>query len=179
VKNKILAKRYAQATLNTLPTEKYQDIFHQFEVMKNIIKTHPKLREIIRSKIVRNEQKLEFLRNILEGVENNDFWMRAFTVLILKNRSEIIGLFLHEFDILLKKTLRMKDVKLILANEHDNQTLDNIREEIEIFLDSKVLYEVQLDKNILGGFIAISDNKMIDASVLTSLHRFARRRVKW
>jgi len=179
VKQKILAKRYAQATLNTLSADKYHDVFVQIEIMKQLINENPKLGEIVRSKLVKNEAKIEFLSNILANVPDKEFWMKIFKVMILKNRSEIMILFLYEFDSLLKAHLQMKDVKLILAHEQDQKTLDTIREEIEGFLKSKVLYKIQMDKKILGGFIAISDNKMIDASVLTSLNRFARRRVKW
>ena len=179
MKQKILARRYAQATLDSMTSDKYQEILAQVIFMKRFIKKYPKLGEIVRSKVVRNDSKLEFLDGILGTMENKEFWMKIFRVMVLKNRSDIMELFLDEFDNLLKLKLRIKDVKLVLAHKHDKGTLNHIRGEIETHLNSKISYETHIDKSILGGFIAISDNKTVDASVLTSLMRFARKRVKW
>lgn len=179
MKNLILAKRYVSAALLNLPKEKHQIIYDQLEMMRQVMTEHPDVDKIICSEIVKKARKIEFIASLLDGQENKDFWVQFFTVLILKNRSTLIKVCLSEFETLLCEALCLSHIRLTLAHTPDSETLEAIKKEVESILKCKAIFTIDLDKEIIGGFIAYTADKMIDASIRTSLQRFSRKRTKW
>jgi len=179
VKHLTLAKRYVKAALEHLPAESYQEAYHQCILMKRVITRNPEIIGIITSGIVKKQRKIEFISSLIEEMANRDFWIHLLTVLIMKNRCGLVEVVLNEFENQLNICLNQKRIKLVFAHKPDGKTLDAVKHEIEKILNCKVVCEVMIDVSIVGGFIAKSDQEMIDASLLTSLHRFSRNRQKW
>lgn len=179
MKHLILAKRYVLAALANLPQEKHQVIYDQLEMMRKVLTDHPEVDKIITSEIVKKPQKIEFISSLLENLENKDFWVQFFKVLILKNRCSLIKVCLNEFEVLLCERLRLKHIKLTVAHTPDSETLAVLATELEKILKCKAIFQIEIDEQILGGFIASTADQVIDASIRTSLLRFSRKREKW
>jgi len=174
MKNIIIAKRYSQAALQVLNPEKYHDILNQIHILKVAFRENPQIIKILVSSIVKRNDKIRILNNLIENFENNDFWQRSFSVLIKKNRSDLIEQFLSEFEELLDKAMDQKRITLIFAHEPDDETVLVVKNAIEEILQSKIVYDIRVDKSIIGGFVAMNKNKLIDASVLSNLCRFVK-----
>lgn len=170
----LISKRYAAAAIQSLDSEKLPEILNQIYSMKKTVKDNPEIRKIFSSAIVQKTKKIEFLNSLTENMENQDFWNHLLTVLIYKNRGNILEVFLNEFEKMLDAVLKQKHVRLLLAHEHDQETLDLIKNEIEKTLNSRVVCDVQIDKSIIGGFIASTEGQIIDASIRSNLNRFAK-----
>jgi F-type H+-transporting ATPase subunit delta len=179
VKELLLTKRYVSAALANLPRDQHQQIYDQLQMMKDVMTANPEVYQILSSQIVKKEIKIEFVEELLSAFPNKDFWMKFFSVLIWNNRSNLIRRIFVEIEQSLNASLRIEHVKLVLAHNPDAETLSAISAEVEHLIDRKPIWDISIDKSILGGFIATTSQKIIDASIQTSLYRFCRRRAKW
>jgi F-type H+-transporting ATPase subunit delta len=174
MKNILLARRYASASIQFLNENDYIAILKQLEIFKKAIADNLQIKKIFASAIISKNKKIQFAQNIVEQLDNKDFWLQIITVLINKNRGNILDLFLEEFKKVLNEKLNQKYVQLILAHKQDNNTIELIKNELEKVLKFKVVCDVEIDKKIIGGFIAKTDNQLIDASVHSNLQRFVK-----
>ena len=179
MKHLILAKRYVIAALANIPPEKHHDIYDQLGMLKKVLTEHPEVDKIITSEIVRKQEKIEFISELVEKLDNKDFWVQFFKVLILKNRCSLIKVCLDEFEVILCQYLKMKHINLVMAHTPDSETLATLTSELEKILNCKAIIQIEIDEQILGGFIASTEDLVIDASIRTSLFRFSRKREKW
>jgi len=61
-----------------------------------------------------------------------------------------------------------------MAFRHDQDTLENVVNNIESTIGRKISYNLIVDSSIIGGFIAKSENQIIDASISGNLVRFKK-----
>ena len=175
LKDIILAKRYALAALQCIKQEDYQKTSDETFELRKMFKSIPDLGKYFTSSVIHKQQKQDFIQSIFSDFYNREFWESIFTVFIIKNRGNLIELFLKTFDLLLIEALDQTHIDLILAHEQDNETVGLIDQEVERILGCKVITDVTIDKEIIGGFIALAKNQIIDASVRSQLRRFARK----
>lgn len=174
MKNILIAKRYASAAIHSLKESDYQKILNQLKAFKRVFKDNPELKKFFASTIIQKDKKIKFLSSITEDLENKDYWNQLISVIIIKNRGIILDIFFVEFEKLLNSHLNQKNVNIVLAHEQDDETLDLIRREIERTLDCKVVFDVEVNKEIIGGFIAHTDSQLIDASIKSNLTKFTK-----
>ena len=174
MKNIIIAKRYAIAATKTLKIDQYQDILNDLKCFKQILIDKPDIKRYISSDIVNQQGKTVVFEMLTENSKNKDFWLSVFKVFTLKKRNNLISLFFEEFEQLLNTGLKQKQVDLYFAHPMDDATLQKIQERIEEILGYKVIYDIHIDKSIIGGFVARSKGQIIDASVKTNLENFAK-----
>ena len=174
MKDIIIAKRYASAALKSLNTNKYIEILDQLYYIKMVFTENPKAIKILTSKIIRKEHKVSLIKSVTEEIKNKDFWQQMFFVLIKKNRIDLLELFFGELEKSLFQVLNQEQINLIFARQQEKETIDNIKKSIEKILNKKVIYNIQIDEELIGGFVAKSRNKVIDASIRSNLNRFAK-----
>jgi len=179
VKEITLAKRYVYAALRTLSPEQHKEIYTQLSYLRNLIVDEPEIYKLLTSALIHKDKRLAMISSLMSDFADSKFWISFFDVLIEKNRANLIKTVLSEFENILNIEMNQKFVTLEMAHEPDEQTLQLIKTALENKLKSTVIIDVQINKEILGGFIAIADGHLIDASVLTSLKRFSSRRQKW
>jgi len=179
VKEITLANRYVYAALHTLTPEQHKEIYTQLAYLRALMVDEPEVHKILSSAVIHKDKKLALISSLMSDFPQSDFWVRFFDVLIEKNRSNLIKIVLSEFEDALNKEMNQKHVKLEMAHTPDEQTLQLIKGSLEKKLKCNTIIKVQINKDILGGFIATTDGFVIDASVLTSLTRFCSKRQKW
>jgi F-type H+-transporting ATPase subunit delta len=174
MKNMLIAKRYANAAVQNLNPEKYQEVSHEASTLKKFFEDNPNYLRWLSSPIIHKEKKKEFFTALIENLKNKDFWASLFKVFIAKQRCDILDSFLTEFDYLLIENLQQTHINLILAHPQDEATIATIKTGIEKILKCKVTCDVSIDKDIIGGFVVMTRNQIIDASVRSQLQRFAK-----
>jgi len=179
VKHITLAKRYVFAALQCTTPDKHKDIYQELGYLRGLIVDEPEVYKILSSQQIHKDKKLAMIETLMADAADSDFWVRLFDVLIEANRSNLIKTVLSEFEDVLNVEMNQKHVKLEMAHQPDPETLQLIKTALEKKLKCTAIIDVQINKDILGGFIAIADGYIIDASVLTSLNRFTNRREKW
>ena len=172
MKNIIIAKRYAAAAMQSLSPDKYEEVLNQIHLMVEIFGKSEKIKKMLLSAFVKKEDKLNFIKDFTQGVKNQDFWQKILNLLVLKNRSQIMHQFFIEFEIMLYHALDKKKIILTFANAQDDETVDKVKNELERILQKNIVCDIQVDKELIGGFVAIDKNTVIDASIRSNLNRF-------
>ena len=173
MRDNVIAKRYAKAALQALPMDKHTEALNQIHLMREIFADSEEIKKMLVSPFVKKSLKLDFVDSVTAHVKNSEFWSQVIKVIILKNRSGITKLFFTELEEMLYDELGQRKIDLIFAHEHSEETINNVKKEIEEMLKTGVVLDIRIDKEIIGGFIAIDKNKVIDASVDSHLKKFA------
>ncbi|MBP7563687.1 MAG: ATP synthase F1 subunit delta [Candidatus Cloacimonetes bacterium] len=177
MKDIIVAKRYALSAIYNIKTEDFSEFVNEVKILSGIFESNPDLYQIMKSKIVTTTAKLEFLEEITSNFLLKDFWHSFFLLLTSKKRELIFIQILRE---ILKQAYLTNDAKavdIILAFEHTEETLMQIVKKIEHAIRHKIVYQVLIDKSIIGGFIAKAEDFIIDASVIGNLKQFVKNSI--
>jgi len=179
VKHITLARRYVYAALQCTTPDKHKDIYQELDYLRSLIVNEPEVYKILSSQQIHKDKKLAMIEALMSDAADSNFWISLFDILIEANRSNLIKTVLTEFEDVLNVEMNQKHVRLEMAHQPDEETLQLIKVALEKKLKCTALLNVVINKDILGGFIAIADGYIIDASVLTSLNRFTNKREKW
>jgi F-type H+-transporting ATPase subunit delta len=177
VKNLILAKRYALSALYNIKTEELEQFLKEVKILSELLNNNPDLYQILKSKIVGTIQKLNILEDITAEFEMKEFWHSFFLLLTSKKRELILVQILQE---IIKQAYLQQDAKkvdIILAFEHSSDTVMQIVKKIEHTIGHKIVYQLVIDKSIIGGFMVKSEDFIFDASVLGSLKQFVKHSI--
>jgi len=169
----VIAKRYAKAAIQTLTQQQIDTTLNQIHLMREIFASSDEVKQMLVSPYVDKKKKLDFITEVLKDVKNNEFWKQLMKVIVLQNRSQIMQLFFTEFEIMLYQALGQRKVSITFAHQPDDETKSIVKNEIERILKSNIVADIRVDKGIIGGFIAIDKNTVIDASVASHLSRFS------
>lgn len=61
-------------------------------------------------------------------------------------------------------------VRIIVADNIDNETIEDIIKTVKCFSNKEIVYSVEVDKDILGGIIIYIDSKVYDYSVKNQVY---------
>jgi len=175
LKEIIIAKRYAKAALQCLKPNDYKVVSKEVYDLRLFFDKNPQIQKYISSPMIKKEEKISLFNSIIEEYNYKDFWNRTFNIIISKQRSDIIPFFLKMLDILLIDALDQLHIDLILAHEQDSHIVDLIEDKLSDILGRRVVSNIIIDDNIIGGFIGITQNQIVDASVKSQLNRFMKR----
>jgi ATP synthase F1 delta subunit len=170
----ILSRRYAVAAILSLKTEQHQSILSQLRELKAIISDNPKVYEIFVSPIISLQKKCEVVASMTDHLPDKTYWQSLFRIILSNHRGEILHDFIVEFEEMLHDKLKQKHVYITLAHPQDDSTVSLIKSEVERCFAHKIIYDIIIDKDIIGGFVATTDSQMIDASIRSNLLRFAK-----
>ena len=89
-----------------------------------------------------------------------------------KNRLSVISEILSGIDDAVLAAQNKERVLLKLATEQKPEIVDSIKARVARILNKEVIFKIEIDPELIGGFEAISDSKIINASVKNSLEKF-------
>ena len=177
MKNLIVAKRYALSALYNIKADDLSEFLNEVKLMSGLFESNPDLYQIMKSKIVSTVSKLDMLEEITADFKMKEFWHSFFLLLTSKKREAILLQVLYE---IIKQVYLQQDAKkvdIILAFDHSSDTVMQIVKKIESTIGHKIIYQLEIDKSIIGGFIAKSEEFIIDASVLGNLKQFVKHSI--
>lgn len=71
----------------------------------------------------------------------------------------------------IKREKRKKEVALCLVRKLDEKIIAEIKEKLKEFFGKDKEFKIKIDENIIGGFLAKSQNYIIDASIKGIINR--------
>lgn len=176
MQNKTIAKRYGYALFDVykeiLQHEVIRDIFSQFIEM---LKKYKDLYAIFISPVIANHEKIELLEDLMRKMKYEGRFLNFLKLLIYNNRFKYIY---SIYDFLVD--LYNEESKLIVANLYvaelpDKSILDELQNELESLICYKVLFDIKVKKDILGGFMIVLKDKLIDASIRKALDELVEK----
>ncbi len=96
-------------------------------------------------------------------------------LLISKGKLKTANLVSEEYDRLLNEHYGIKSAEVTTAIPLDNVEKEKLSQNLETLIGKKVSMQVQIDPDILGGFIARIDDSLIDGSIRSRLEMLKKR----
>jgi F-type H+-transporting ATPase subunit delta len=96
-------------------------------------------------------------------------------LLISKGKLKTANLISEEYDRLLNEHYGIKSAEVTTAIPLDNVEKEKLSQNLETLIGKKVSMQVQVDPDILGGFIARIDDSLIDGSIRSRLEMLKQR----
>ena len=160
-------KRYAQAVFEiALESNKLK------EWQSNLGKIAPLIQDTEFAALVENpklpfELKAKLVREILGKI--NPMALNLVYLLIAKGKLKNAGQLADEYERLLNDHYGIKTAEVTTAIALDNTEREKLGQNLEALVGKKVSMNVQVNPDILGGFIARIDDSLIDGSIRNKL----------
>jgi F-type H+-transporting ATPase subunit delta len=169
VRNRIVAKRYADALLLNIDEKHFASFRKDIRKLENIFWEHPEFIKSINSLLFPLQKRLDLALEVSHNLQNQKIWSNLFDLLVKKHRFDIIDDILLELeDAILIKDNHVK-VQLTIAHEHPEKVMESISAKIKKILKKDIELNIKIDPNIIGGFVAQTESLMIDGSIKNNL----------
>jgi F-type H+-transporting ATPase subunit delta len=168
------AHQYASTLYAELSEEKnLGDVCSDVEGIITVFNENINLRRVMENPIVRESDKLAILVKIFSG-KVDSYLVKFFEFLAKKDRIsicyEIFVSFLETAD----RVSGIKKVELSSAFELDSTEVAFLQTELEAIFKCKLKMTVTTNPELIGGFIAKTDEVIVDASVKNQLKKLKK-----
>ncbi len=146
------------------------------EVTKDIydiidtIKSSTELRLFLHSPIVNKRKKAAVLNDIF-GANKSPLTMAFLNLLVSRSRESLTADICEDYIHLVKEKEGIVDVHVKTAVELNDQERANMKQKIDSYTKLKSDMFFEIDKDILGGFVAKINDTVLDASIKRQLAR--------
>ena len=169
--NKGIIKKYAQALYKVAVKENdINQISTRLHRIKSILKSVPKLSQLLSTRRVQVQDKMIIMKNIL-GNKISDIEMDLMELLIEKGHINLFGEVIKHFDYLLDKDSEVIKVQITSSVKLLDDEVHQISTIIENKFQKKVDVNAETDASIIGGIKLRVGNTLIDGSVYNHLQK--------
>lgn len=174
MRNKLIAQRYSKAVILNMEDGMLDSLFEDINSLKAIFFQDPSLIKSFDSFLYPLKKRIDLALNVADKLNNKNIWENLFRILIKKHRFTII------LDILIDLEERILDsrnqikVSLKIAHEQTDKILNDIVKVVKDILKKDVVLDIEIDPEIIGGFIAQTNSILIDGSIRNNLVRLIR-----
>ncbi len=172
------AERYANGFIQAFSQADMQNLLEEVRVLQVVLRSDPELSRVLSSHIIKEKEKLHIIEPFLKESSYSDYWQNLIMLLSEKNRLELfddIIYFLEQYIL-----LELNIVKITIKTAHELK--EEMKEKMLNFISDKIQKKVEasfvVEPEVLGGFIAESDNFIVDSSVKRSLEQFRLSLIK-
>lgn len=134
----------------------------------NLIKDNHELELFFDSPVIPKNKKLEVVKNIF-GNKLSILTMNFMNLLIERRRGALTREIFEDFIKLKKEREGIVDVKVKTSVELNDNEKANMKSKIESYTKLKGELTFEIDKSIIGGFVAKIDDTILDASIKRQL----------
>jgi F-type H+-transporting ATPase subunit delta len=164
-----LANRYAKSVLD-LGSERgsVQSILADVRRIQNDINENRDLELLLKSPIIHADKKLSILKSIYsDGMD--PVIMELIEILVRKRREAYLQDILAAFIKLYNDQQNIRQVKITTAVPISDDLKEQIANTMRAGEDAQIELEVEVDPELIGGYIVRYDDKQYDASVIRNL----------
>ena len=168
----LISDRYASALYDLASEKKLVDVvLDDLLFIQSMIKNNKDLKLVIKSPLIKSNDKLEILQNILKSKKPNEL-----SSTFLKDLSKY-----KRFQKTLDIISQFKDINaqkrgdvladITSAEKLSSEQQDNIKEQLRTILGDKLSLSYKVDEQIIGGLIIKVGSKMIDTSLSNKINK--------
>jgi F-type H+-transporting ATPase subunit delta len=168
-----LANRYASSLFEIASKYNLEEIIlKELENFYNLISKDKLIDEIWHSKTLTTFDKFNMLIELLPF----NYLTKEFLKLIAsKKREKLLKPIIYYYKKKYKNKYGIFEGTLILAKKIDNLILNELLKSIEKILNKKILInQIKIDPEIMGGFILISDETILDYSIKNNFEKLLK-----
>ena len=169
--NKGIIKKYAKALYKVAVKENdINQISTRLHRIKSILKSVPKLSQLLSTRRVQVQDKMIIMKNIL-GNKISDIEMDLMVLLIEKGHIILFGEVIKHFDYLLDKDSEVIKVQITSSSILSDDEVQRISSKIENNIQKEVEVKTETDESIIGGIKLRVGNTLIDGSIYSHLQK--------
>lgn len=156
--------RYASSLLGLSVEKKILDtVSGDMEFLKSAIMQNAPLRNLLESPVVKSHVKISIIEEVLS--KSNPDTKKFIRFVIGKNRENLLYTIAAKFLELRDEHLGLINVFVKTAHEFSEEQKKRLKDKLEKMLNKKVSFNFQIDKSLVGGFIAQVNDTVYDASL--------------
>ncbi|HSR19147.1 MAG TPA: ATP synthase F1 subunit delta [Ignavibacteriaceae bacterium] len=156
--------RYASSLLGLAVEKKILDaVSTDVEMVRSAIEDNAMLRNLLKSPIIKPQSKASILDEILSKAHPETKKFVRFVV--DKNRENFLLGIASAFLGLRDEYIGFVNVSIKTAYEFNDEQKKRLKEKLESLLNKKVGFSFEIDKSLVGGFIAQVNDTVYDASL--------------
>jgi len=165
------AKPYAESLFELARDDrKLDDVAQELDGVVEVVRTDPEIREFFRSARIRPEAKLAFLDKLLGGKVDTVF-LNFLKVLTKHGRFHALEDVRSVFHEMLDVHAGRVRAKLHTAAKASDAEVENVRRFVKTKTGKDAIVENIVRPSLIGGFVLVVGDSLVDASVSTRLSR--------
>ena len=144
------------------------------ELIFNTLNSSKELRSVLKSPVVKSNDKKSLLQKIFEKKINPE--TESFIIFVVeKNREDILFDIFKEFIVLADKKNGIVKAKVVSASDLNDQLRQRMTDDLSKKTNKKVSANYNVDANLIGGFIVRIEDTVYDASVKHQLNLLRKK----
>lgn len=160
-----VSSKYAAALLDISEDKKNLDIISEdMELIYNVIESNKNLIRLLENPVVKAEVKSSVLTEIFKSKISNDS-LEFINFVVDKNRENFLVSIIKRFLELRDEKLGIVYVEVKTPFEFNDDQKNQLKNKLENLTNKKIRFKFQIDKDIIGGFIAKAGDTVYDASI--------------
>lgn len=172
------AERYANGFIDVFQADELKELLAEVRVLKQVLQSEPEILVALSSYVIKEKDKLEILEPFFTESKFSDYWQNLIKLLSEKNRLDLVEEIIYFMEQYVLRELNI--VKITIKTAHELK--EDMKQKMVDFLTEKINKTVEAvfvtEPEVLGGFIAESDNFIVDSSVKRSLEQFRLSLIK-
>ena len=168
----VISDRYASALYDLASEKKLVDVvLDDLLFIQSMIKNNKDLKLVIKSPLIKSNDKLKILQHILQSKKPNELSSTFLKVLSKNKRFQKTLDIISQFKNINAQKRGDVLADITSAEKLTNEQQDNIKEQLRTILGDKLSLSYKVDKQIIGGLIIKVGSKMIDTSLSNKINK--------
>ena len=168
----LISDRYASALYDLASEKKLVDtVLDDLLFIQSMIKNNKDLKLVIKSPLIKSNDKLIILQNILKSKKPNELSSTFLKVLSKNKRFQKTLDIISQFKNINAQKRGDVLADITSAEKLSNEQQDNIKEQLRTILGDKLSLNYKVDEQIIGGLIIKVGSKMIDTSLSNKINK--------
>lgn len=178
-KNTIIADRYADALVKTARDGKltFEKISDDLNLVKSILTKSKDLQEFLTMPLVSVDDKKEIINKVFSN-EIDTLIVNFLKVLIDKNRFDLFDDVLESYNKSLDDINNISRIKVTSAVEMTEDAKKKLKIKLEEKLKKNVIFDLEIDNNIIAGLVVKIGDNIIDMSLKHKLEDLSKNIMK-
>jgi F-type H+-transporting ATPase subunit delta len=169
--NKGIIKKYTQALFKVVVKENdINQVSDRLHNIRSILKSIPELKQLLITRRVQVQDKMNILKNIL-GDKISNIVMDLMVLLMENGHMMLFGEVVKRFDYLLDKESKLVKVHITSSSILSDDEVERISLKIENNIQKEVEVKTEIDSSIMGGIKLRVGNTLIDGSIHSRLQK--------
>ena len=169
--NKGIIKKYTQALFKVVVKENDKNqVSDRLHNIRSILKSVPELNQLLITRRVQVQDKINMLKNIL-GDNISNIEMDLIVLLMENGHMMLFGEVVKRFDYLLDKESKVVKVQITSSSILSDDEVQRISLNIENKIQKKIDVATETDVSLMGGLKLRVENTLIDGSVSNRLQK--------
>jgi len=168
----LISDRYASALYDLASEKKLVDaVLDDLLFIQSMIKNNKDLKLVVKSPLIKSNDKLVILQNILKSKKPNELSSTFLKVLSKNKRFQKTLDIISQFKNINAQKRGDVLADITSAEKLSNEQQDNIKEQLRTILGDKLSLNYKVDEQIIGGLIIKVGSKMIDTSLSNKINK--------